>query len=172
MTRLTIVAALVLITSLTGGAQSLSRSIKIGSPAPTFSTAALDGTRYDLAQLHGAVVVMTFWSTHCPICQAEIPKLNQLVRKYDRSKVQFLSLTAENENIVASYLSAFPLSATVLPNSFGVLLQYADRDRDGNVNIAYPAYFVVDRSGLVQYRGNGYDKTPALAATVDRLIAK
>ena len=88
---------------------------------------------YNLDELRGNVVVMTFWSTKCEICRSEFPKLNRLIKSLDGKKVIFLSLTMENEAKIEPYLKKNPLDSHVLPNSFGILLQYADRTRDGNL---------------------------------------
>jgi peroxiredoxin len=106
-------------------------SIKIGSVAPAFAGTILDGTPYDLAGLRGNVVVMTFWSTRCAICHSELPKLNRLADKYAANNVVFLALSMENEEKITGYLQRNPFRFTVMPNSFAVVLQYADRSRNG-----------------------------------------
>jgi peroxiredoxin len=169
MLRIIFCLALVAAAAITTVSQN---NLKIGSAAPQFSATAIDGRTYDLAAMRGQVVVITFWSTRCMICQAELPRLDRMMSRYDASKVKFLALTSEDESRVRYYLSLNPVASTVLPNSFGTLLQYADRDQSGNVNIAYPAYFIIDREGKIQYRNSGYDKTGALSSTVDRLLSK
>ena len=51
------------------------------------------------------------------------------------------------------------------------LLQYADRSKGGNIDIDFPAFYVVDQSGKLAYRASGYDKTAPLAAEIDQLLA-
>lgn len=145
---------------------------KVGSPAPQFSLTAIDGTCSDLAELRGSVVVLTFWSTRCEICRHELPKLNQVADRFAGRDVVFLSLTMEDESKVSAYLQKNRLASRVLPNSFGVVLQYADRSIDGSLDMGFPAFYVIDKQGLVQYRANGFNKTPALAAAIDRLVSK
>jgi peroxiredoxin len=147
-------------------------ALKIGSRAPEFSLSTLEGKKYALSELRGSIVVLTFWSTTCAICQSEMPKLDQMLDRYAGKNVVFLSATPENEERVKYYLSINQVHSTVLPNGFGVLLNYADRDREGNVNIGYPAFFVMDREGSVQYRGSGYSKTVQVGATIDKLLTK
>src|SRR4029078_2918682 len=98
-----------------------------GSHAPQFSLAALDGPTYDLNQLRGKVVLVTFWSTRCNICHSELPNMNKLATRYKGQDVIFLALTMENESKVAAYLRNNPFAFTIVPNSFGALLQFADR---------------------------------------------
>src|SRR6187399_2752326 len=107
-------------------------SLKVGSPAPAFVGNSMDGKSYDLNELRGSVVVLTFWSTRCEICSNEFPKVNQIVDKYSGKNVVFLALTTENDAKVESYTQKNRLSSIILPNSFGILLQYADRTQDGS----------------------------------------
>lgn len=153
--------------SVAGIAQT---GLQVGSNVPVFSASAMDGTQYDLNELRGSVVVLTFWSTKCYICQQEFPKMNQIIRSFDGKKVVFLSLTMENEAKVESFLKSNQVAATVVPNSFGVLLQYADRDRRGYIDMGFPSYFVIDQQGVLQHRSSGWDKTGQLSLTINNLI--
>jgi peroxiredoxin len=154
-----------------GGVASGQRSLSAGTTAPVFAVTGLDGQTYDLSQFRGKVVLVTFWSTKCNICHAEIPKLNRLAERYDGQDVVFLGLTMENETKVSMYLKNSPFAFTILPNSFGVVLQYADRDRSGNINMGFPAYFLIDRNGNIRSRTSGWDKTPNLDSQISGLLA-
>jgi peroxiredoxin len=98
--------------------------------------------------------------------------LNGFTNVYKDKKVIFLALTTDNDEKVDKYTKANPFNFRLLPNSFGTLMAYADRDKEGGVNIGYPAFFVIDQAGLLQYRASGYDKIAPLTAAIDRLIAK
>lgn len=148
------------------------QSIKIGSAAPAFSGTMLDGSPVELNELRGRVVVMTFWSTRCAICHHELPKLNAMITRFDPSKVVFLALSMENEEKINGYIKNNPFRFQIVPNSFGTVLQYADRDRSGNLDMGFPSFFVIDQSGVVQYRSSGYDKTGPLDAAIAKLVSK
>ncbi|MEP6705845.1 MAG: TlpA disulfide reductase family protein, partial [Acidobacteriota bacterium] len=72
------------------------QALKLGEIAPEFSGQAMDGKIYDLDQLHGKVVVLTFWSTRCEICHSEIPNLNRVADRYRDKDVVFLAVTMDN----------------------------------------------------------------------------
>jgi peroxiredoxin len=144
--------------------------LKVGNTAPEFMATDLAGNDIALNSLRGNIVVMTFWSTRCEICHVEFPKLNRLIRSFDGKKVVFLSLTMENDVKVETYLKKNPLEARIVPNSFGVLLQYADRDRNGNMDMGFPAFYVINGDGKIQYRSSGYDKTESLSSTLSKLL--
>ena len=168
MNRLRLILLITLTISISALAQT---SVKVGSLAPGFSGTTIDGTAIDLAELRGSVVVMTFWSTRCAICQTEMPKLNRFAAGYDPKKVVFLALSMENEDKINGYLQRNPFKFQVMPNSFGVVLSYADRDKNGNIDMGFPSFFVIDQAGLVRYRSSGYDKTEPLDAAISKLLA-
>ena len=169
MKRLLALAFLSILLTVVGTAQT---SLRIGAQAPPFSASSVDGTTYDLNDLRGSVVVMTFWSTKCEICRYEFPKVNQIVDKYSGRKVVFLALAMESEEKIAAYTQRNRLASPILPNSFGIVLQYADRTRDDRLDMGFPSFFVIDKDGLVQYRGSGLNRTNAIDSMIDRLAAK
>ena len=140
--------------------------------AQNFTAADLRGQTVDLNQLKGKVVVMTFWSTKCAICASEIPKLNQMVEAYRGKDVVFLGVTHDNPEKVESYLKAKPFNFEIIPNGFGILLKFADRDSAGNLNMGFPSHFVINQSGEIELKTNGFDKTGMLAKQINRLLSE
>ncbi len=163
------IAFLLLLLPLDASAQ---KGLRVGSPAPAFSGNAMDGTCNDLSGLRGKVVVLTFWSTKCEICRHEFPKVNQMVKNYENRDVVFLALTMENEAKVEVYLKKNRLEPTILPNSFGVVLQYADRTADDRLDMGFPSFFVIDKAGTIQYRASGFDRAASMNAVIERLASK
>lgn len=138
--------------------------------AETFIGTSLDGNPVDLAALKGKIVLVTFWSTKCPICSAEIPKLNQMAAKYAGRDVVFLGLTTDNPDKVKQYIKKKPFNFNLLPSSFGILLKYADKDHDGNVTMGYPAHFLVNQKGELEVKNSGFGKTEKLDAQIAKLL--
>lgn len=146
--------------------------LKPGETAPDFNVQSIDGQPYSLSQLQGKVVVLTFWSTRCEICHSEIPKLNRVADRYRGRDVVFLGVTMDNQVKIEPYLKRTPFNFNILPNSFDIMLKYADRDRDGNINMGFPAYFVIDRGGRIQMRADGWDKSTNLDSEIGKLLSE
>lgn len=144
--------------------------LRPGETAPEFVGQSLDGQYYSLSQLHGKVVVLTFWSTRCQICHSEIPKLNRVADHYRGQEVVFLGVTMDNQVKVEPYLRQTPFNFNILPNSFDVMLKYADRDSSGNINMGFPAYFLIDRGGRIKMRTNGWDKSANVDSEIARML--
>lgn len=147
------------------------QQLRPGTQAPDFAAEALDGKYYNLSQLQGKVVVLTFWSSKCAICHSEIPKLNAVADRYKGQEVVFLALTMENQTKIEPYLRKNPFTFSVLPNSFGVVLKYADMDKNGGINMGFPAHFVIDRRGAIAHRTDGWDKASNIDAQISKLLA-
>ena len=162
-----ILSLLVLLTSAVFSQQAL----RPGEAAPGFSGQALDGKMYDLDQLQGKVVVLTFWSTRCEICHSEIPNLNRVADRYRDKDVVFLAVTMDNESKINPYIKRNPFNFNILPNSFGVMLKYADKDRSGNINMGFPAHFLINRKGHIALRTDGWDKAANLDSQISRLLS-
>ncbi len=143
---------------------------KAKPPAETFIGTSLDGKEFNLTELKGKVVLVTFWSTKCPICSAEIPKLNKMAASYKDKDVVFLGLTVDNPDKVKQYLKKKSFDFNLLPNSFGTLLKYADKDHDGNVTMGYPAHFLINQSGELELKTGGFDKTGLLDKQISNLL--
>lgn len=138
--------------------------------AENFSAADMDGKTVELSSLKGKVVVITFWTTRCPICQSELPKLNRLTQQFKGENVVFLGLTTDNETKVENYVKRNPFNFDIIPNSFGILLKYAEKDRNGNISMGYPAHFVINKQGEVEMKTEGFDKTEKLNSEINRLL--
>jgi len=168
MRKSTLLLGLILLVTSASFSQ---QALKPGETAPEFSGQSLDGTMYDLDQLHGKVVVLTFWTTRCAICHSEIPNLNKVADRYRDKDVVFLAVTMDNEAKVNPYIKRNPFNFNILPNSFGVMLKYADRDRAGNINMGFPAHFIINRRGQIALRTDGWDKAANLDSQISRLLS-
>ena len=147
------------------------QSLRPGNTAPDFAGESLDGKVYNLSQLQGKVVVLTFWSTRCPICHSELPKLNEVAKRYRDKEVVFLALTMENQGKVEPYLRKNPFEFNIVPNSFGVFLKYADMDQKGNINMGFPSYFLINQTGSITAKSDGWDKIGKLDMQISQLLA-
>lgn len=138
--------------------------------AENFSVSSMNGETVELSALKGKVVILTFWSTRCAICHTEIPKLNRLSETYKDKNVVFLGLTTENQAKVENYLKKTRFNFNILPDSFGVVLKYADKDRQGNIMMGFPAHFLINQNGEIEFKTSGFDKTEQLNSGISRLL--
>jgi len=115
-----------------------------------FSLRHVDGSGpVKLAESHGKVVVLNFWTTWCAYCNQMEPLLADVRTKFSgRDDVVFLAVNAdEEESLVAPFLQ---------DQKRGGTLVFAD-----GVNHAFhvesiPTILVLDKAGKVAYRTQGF----------------
>ncbi|MDX6481229.1 MAG: cytochrome c biosis protein CcmG, thiol:disulfide interchange protein DsbE [Gaiellaceae bacterium] len=86
----------------------------VGSPAPAFTLARLDGDgSVSLASLRGHPVVLNFWASWCIPCKSEASVLEQDWQRYRNRGVKFVGIDfhdfpGEARTFVATHKLTFP----------------------------------------------------------------
>lgn len=88
----------------------------------TFKLKGVDGKIYDLAQMRGEVVILSFGATWCKPCAAELEALEDLKREYHGKPVRFLWASVEEKNrasdaLLRTYAKSLRISIPVLRDS-------------------------------------------------------
>lgn len=133
---------------------AFANDLVVGRTAPAIALNTLDGKHISLDDLHGKVVILTFWATWCVPCRAELPLLSRYASEHAKQGLVVLGFSLdEPDNLdqvrkVASGLS-FPV---------GLL---GDPHVPGYGRIWHlPVSFTVDRNGKLV--DNGWkDQQPA-----------
>lgn len=146
------------------------QTIKVGMTAPDFVVESTNGEVFDLQELKGKVVVITFWSTTCEICKTEIPNLNALTTEY--KDVVFLGMTTDQGERLTKFLDKKPFKFNIIQNSFGIFLKYADSDKAGNLKMGFPANFIINQAGEIVLKSDGFDQTDKIRTKIKSLLAK
>jgi thiol-disulfide isomerase/thioredoxin len=85
----------------------------------TIQLKGTDGKLYDIANMRGQVVLVSFGATWCQPCKEELKALEQLKKEYSDKPVKFLWISIESEEEVSdgglrSYAKQLKLSFPVL----------------------------------------------------------
>jgi len=122
-------------------------------PAHDFKLPILDeGQQFiSLDQFKGKVVLLDFWIIHCGPCIEVIPKVKNLVKKFDKNDLVFLSVNAyDSASQIESFQKKYPTADyNILYNGKEVADQYGVR--------AFPTFVLIDKKGVVLYAG-GYNE--------------
>ena len=64
---------------------------------PAFKITDVNGNITGLQSLKGKKVFINLWATWCPPCRTEIPSIEKLYSKVDKTKVAFVMLSLDND---------------------------------------------------------------------------
>lgn len=112
-----------------------------GKPVPEFSFVDVNGKLYTSANTKGKIVLFKCWFIRCGACVAEMPALNQIVKKYkDRDDILFISLAMDNKKELQNFLSKTKFDYATVPNQTKYM--------DDKLHVkAYPTHFLIDKKG-------------------------
>ncbi|PID74397.1 MAG: cytochrome c biogenesis protein (TlpA) [Deltaproteobacteria bacterium] len=136
------------------------------TPMPSFSLVRVgDGRLVHSESYEGKVLLINFFATWCPACSKEIPGLNSLQKKYEKDdfSVVGLSVDRKGQDIVEKFMKR---KGVVYP----VLM--VDRKTVAAFGGVYgiPVSFLVNKSGYVVKKYNGYVSEKSLEKDVKRLL--
>lgn len=140
-------------------------------PSVDFTLEGLDGKQYKLSDFKGRIVLLNFWATWCPPCQAEMPEFQKL---YERSgadgpvvilAVAGSTLEGDDPDKARATVSDF-----ISKNKFTFPVLF---DADGQVWDTYmqegiPANYIIDGEGNVRLLVSGaFRDEPQLTAALE-----
>ena len=149
MTTLKTLAGLILVLVVTLTAATAAPLIEIDQPAPALKGRLLSGQAFDLAQMHGKVVLVNFYSSYCGHCAYEIGNLETFYEQHRDQGFEVIAVgvdSLEDRHRVERMLGIYNLP--------GVM---ADELEQSGFERRYrtPTAFVIDRDGIVRSRTRG-----------------
>jgi peroxiredoxin len=135
----------------------------VAQRAPNFVLPAAAGDNVRLSEYRGQPVVLSFWSSRCGTCAAQLTALDRFYRTYRSSGLIVLAVSVEDDpQRAVDY-------ARDHPTSYPLLLDHAK-----TVSRAYeierlPTTVLIDRSGVVRYLHS--DDRPGDASYVTQIRA-
>jgi thiol-disulfide isomerase/thioredoxin len=140
--------------------------LAIGATPAAATVDELDGNRTDLARWVGkGPVVVEFWATWCPVCEALFPRLEAAHRRHG-DRVAFLVVAVavnQSPRSIRRHLERHPLPFPVLYDTRGEAVRAFDALTTGYV-------VALDSAGKVTYTGVGGNQD--IEAVVSRLAGR
>jgi len=135
----------------TGSSPKSARNNGVKEPSEFVLRKVSDGSSFTMSGTKGKVVVLNFWATWCGPCREWEPRFEKVASHFlgREKEVVFLEVNCdEDEALVAPYLAEVKPKSTVL---------FAD-GLDGLLQVnSFPTTVILDRSGRMAYRTEGFD---------------
>ncbi|MBN1796902.1 MAG: TlpA family protein disulfide reductase [Sedimentisphaerales bacterium] len=131
-----------------------------GKEAPDFALKDLNGKTHKLSDYRGRDVIVTFWATWCPPCQAEIPDLIQLRKEVPEDKLAILTISDESLITLETFSEKMGINYTVLqmPEMLG---------RPYNLVRYIPSTFFISPDGRIKLAVTGVTTNKAVKAIMN-----
>ena len=141
---------------------------KVAKAAPPFDLPDLNGGRVSLDSLKGKVVVVDFWATWCGPCIREIPEYAEFWRKNQVRGIEVVGVVVDSGDPqeIQDFIREYRIPYRQILGDDKIQSEYG-------VNQGYPTTFVIDREGLIRWKGLGSppSKFKKLQETVDAALA-
>jgi len=122
-----------------------------GKSAPEFTLAGLNhGDSVTLSALRGKVVFIDFWASWCLPCRQLMPRIAALKAQYPELEVVAISVDANRDKAITFLRAVEPSLRAVHDADHSVADRY--------VVERMPTSFLVDRSGRLRFRHDGYSE--------------
>ncbi len=134
----------------------------VGDMAPDFTLPAAAGGNVRLSEHRGEVVLLTFWSSHCSVCVAQMAALGNLQNTYRSAGLVTLAVSVDDDmksatQFAKSHPARFPLlldplKAVGRAYSIELIPTTVLIDRRGRVRFLLADYRGTDNSYVAQVR--------------------
>jgi peroxiredoxin len=141
-----------------------------GQEAPDFNLPDLSGEMVCLKDLQGKVVLLDFWATWCLPCRKTLPELAALDKKYRDKGVVVLGLSIDDpasydNDYVKEFREKYEVEYKILRADKRVVEIYL-----GKENVSIPTLFIIDKTGKVVEKHEGFEEG-SLENILDELLS-
>jgi thiol-disulfide isomerase/thioredoxin len=135
--------------------------LPVGAAAPDFSLSTATGQSVSLSGYKGKTILLEFFATWCPHCQAEVRHLVKIHGSLPPDRFAFLSVNADSEDPASLYAfdRFFQIPWPTLLDPGSPRGSYKQAGGAGPVTRAYgvalyPTFYVIDARGKVAWRND------------------
>lgn len=132
--------------------------------APDFTLTDIYGHEFSLSDFRGKVVIIEFFTIHCPTCGDQVDELKKVWSKFhDGLYIISISVSpSDTDEQLRSYAAEHGIPWRVARDTAGV---------GENYDIRYvPTLVIVDREGYIRYRHVGLTYSDELISEVSSLL--
>ena len=131
----------------------------IGFKAPAFEAVTFDNKTYSLQDLKGRTILMEFWSPDCRFSTKVRSWVEYIASKYGDQVTILSVMIRPDEAAYKAYLKDHKMSSIVVQANNDLMETY-------NPGVITPTFFVIDKTGTIQFKGSGI----TVIEVVDKLL--
>ncbi|HWP36728.1 MAG TPA: TlpA disulfide reductase family protein [Gemmatimonadales bacterium] len=154
MSRVRVALPLVVFIAAAGAVQAQDIGLSIGAAPPAVTIEDLDGQAADLSAVIGRKpVLLEFWATWCPQCEALFPRMEAAHRRFggDAEFIVIAVAVNQTQRSIRRHLERHPMPFRVLWDTQGRAVRAFQAPTTSYV-------VVLDAGGKVVYTGTGPDQ--------------
>jgi thiol-disulfide isomerase/thioredoxin len=132
--------------------------------APPFTVVALDGSKFNLDEMGGRVVLIDFWATWCGPCNEELPHMKKIAREFAGQPLVIISVSWDSDEAKwKDFIDKHEMT----------WVQYRDSDHELSRRFAVnsiPHYFTIDSDGVLtaEMMGSGSNVEGKLKKLIEK----
>ena len=138
-------------------------------PAPKLVLSDVPGSRRQISQFKGKVVVVNFWATWCVPCTVEMPEFTRVYAAYRTRGVEFLAAANEPRSSrpkVQEFMKKFEMQ-------FPVWMEVSEDNMTAfGVGPGLPGTVILDSQGRIAARIPGPTDGTQLSQLIDRVLSE
>lgn len=144
--------------------------VKVGDEAPNFTIKYPDGTRKQVRDLRGKVIMLQFTASWCPVCLKEMPFIEKEIYKKYKNNENFVLLgidLKENPEEIAKFIKAANITYPIISDIDGKIFElYAEKEAGVTRNI------IIDKEGKIAFLTRLYERREfnAMKAKIKALL--
>ena len=136
--------------------------------APAVNMVLLDGSKHNVADFKGKVVLVNFWATSCTTCVKEMPHMVETYQKYKDKGLDFVAVAMSYDPpaFVSNFAESRRLPFKVAIDNTGEVAKSF-----GDVKLT-PTTYLLNKRGEIVKRYVGEPDFAALHQLVEKLLAE
>lgn len=138
---------------------------RAGDRAPNFVLEGLDGSKHQLSDYKGKVILINFWGSFCPPCVREMPAIQ---RQYEKNKDRNFVVLGVNLDESLITVRGFARQHQL---EFPILLDHNAVRQQYGVSL-YPSSFFVNPDGRIEVMREGEMTEAFIEQTLSRMLSK